>query len=187
MTPLASLWLPIVVSAVILFVASSVIHMFSPWHKGDYAQLPDEDGVMRALRPFAIPPGEYMVPRPMGRAGMSAPDFIEKRNAGPVMIVTVIPSGPIQMGPTMVLWLLYLVAVAAMAACVAGARLHPGADPHSVFHYTAFISFIGFVVALWQMSIWFHRKWSTTFKLTIDGLIYAAITGGVFMWMWPKA
>jgi hypothetical protein len=33
MVPLAALWLPIVVSAVIVFVASSIMHMLLPYHK----------------------------------------------------------------------------------------------------------------------------------------------------------
>ena len=58
MTPFTSLLLPIVLSAVAVFILTMVIHM-SPWHKRDYFRLPDEDGVMAALRPFNIPPNDY--------------------------------------------------------------------------------------------------------------------------------
>ena len=58
MSVVAALWLPILLSAVLVFVASSIIHMASPWHKSDYPKMPNEDGVMDALRPFAIPPGD---------------------------------------------------------------------------------------------------------------------------------
>jgi len=34
--------LPILLSAVFVFVASSVVHMVLPWHKGDYLQVPEE-------------------------------------------------------------------------------------------------------------------------------------------------
>ena len=57
MTELSELWLPIIVSAVLVFVASSVIHMASPWHKSDYPKVPNEDRVREALRTLAIPPG----------------------------------------------------------------------------------------------------------------------------------
>ena len=67
MTALPALWLPILLSSVIVFVVSSVIHMALPWHKSDYPPIPNEDKVMDALRPFAIPPGDYMVPRPTTR------------------------------------------------------------------------------------------------------------------------
>lgn len=186
MTPIASLWLPIVVSAVIVFVVSSIIHMAMPWHKSDYPRLPDEDGVMAALRPFRLQPGDYVAPRPMSR-DMKDPDYVAKRDAGPVFMMTVIPSGPANMGKMMGIWMIYLVVVSAIAGCVAAAALHPGADSRSVFHYVAAVAFACYSMALWQQSIWFWRKWSTTFKLAFDGAIYAAITGGVFVWMWPKA
>ena len=41
MTGLDSLWLPILLSSVLVFVVSSVIHVLTPWHKGDYPQLPE--------------------------------------------------------------------------------------------------------------------------------------------------
>ena len=67
MVPLASLWLPVLLSSVIVFLASFVLHMALPWHKNDYLRVPDEENVRAALRPFAIPPGDYMVPRPQTR------------------------------------------------------------------------------------------------------------------------
>ena len=62
MTGLSTLWLPILLSAVIVFVASSIIHMLTPWHRSDYPKVPDEDMLISAMRPLAIPPGDYMVP-----------------------------------------------------------------------------------------------------------------------------
>ena len=56
MTALSALWLPILLSAVLVFVASSLIHMASPWHKSDYPKLPDEEQLIGALRPLVIPP-----------------------------------------------------------------------------------------------------------------------------------
>ena len=38
MMPLSALWLPIVLSAVIVFVASSIMHTLLPYHRGDYQQ-----------------------------------------------------------------------------------------------------------------------------------------------------
>ena len=64
MTGLSALVVPIFLSAVFVFVASSVIHMLLPWHKSDCPKLSNEDSVRDALRPLAIPPGDYMVPRP---------------------------------------------------------------------------------------------------------------------------
>src|SRR5258708_16504717 len=94
MVALHSLWLPILLSSVIVFLVSSIIHMALPWHKSDYPKVPNEDKVMEALRPFAIPPGDYMIPRPASAQDMRSPEFLQKRRKGPVMVLTVMPSRP---------------------------------------------------------------------------------------------
>ena len=40
-----ALWLPIVVSAVLIFFASFVLHMVLTYHWSDYRRLPDEKAV----------------------------------------------------------------------------------------------------------------------------------------------
>src|SRR5260221_11976541 len=93
MVSLTALWLPVLLSSVIVFIVSSIIHMTSPWHKGDYPRVPREDEVMAALRPLAIPPGGYMVPRPSSHEDMRSPAFVEKLNAGPVLMLQGMPNG----------------------------------------------------------------------------------------------
>lgn len=185
MTGFASLWLPILLSAVIVFIASSVIHMAPLWHKTDYPKVPNEDKVMDALRPFAIPPGDYMVPRPIG-AEMKSPEFAEKIRRGPNVILTVLPNTPWSMGRNLGLWFVYVLAVSVFAAYVAGRALSPGAEYLQVFRFAGVAAFLGYSVALWQMSIWYRRAWSMTLKATVDGLIYALLTAGTFGWLWPR-
>lgn len=186
MTGLDALWLPILLSAVIVFLASSLIHMALPWHKSDYPRVPNEDRVMEALRPFAIPPGDYMIPRPSSREAMRSPEFAEKMKKGPVMVLTVMPNGPMSMGKSLGMWFLYLVAVSLFAAYVAGRALPAGAQYLRVFRFAGTAAFLGYAVALWQMSIWYRRAWSTTIKTTVDGLVYALLTAGMFGWLWPR-
>src|SRR5574340_1152165 len=118
MTGLSSLWLPILLSSVLVFVVSSIIHMALPWHKNEYPKVPDEDKVMDALRPFAIPPGDYMMPRAATAQEMRAPEFAEKLKKGPVMVFTVIPNGPVSMGKSLILWFVYSVVVGFFAAYI---------------------------------------------------------------------
>lgn len=186
MTGVLTLWLPILVSAAIVFVASSIIHMALPWHRGDYPRLPNEDQFRNAVRPLAIPPGDYMVPRAAGTKEMSTPEFTEKLRQGPVVVMTVMPNGPWAMGQALVLWFLYSVVVGGLAAYAAGGALAPGADYMAVFRAVAIPAFLGYSVALLQTSIWYRRKWSTTIKSMIDGLIFALLTAGTFGWLWPR-
>jgi hypothetical protein len=184
MTPFMTLLLPIVVSAVAVFVLSMVIHM-TPWHKSDYSKFPDEDGVMKALRSFNIPPNDYVAPHPGTGDYMKSPEYDAKRNAGPVMWVTVVPSGPWNIGKMMGLWFLFVLVVSASMACVVGTFVVPGAAKHAVFHHVAVISFLTYAMGAVPMSIWYDRKWSTTFKSAVDSLLYALATGLIFSMMWP--
>ena len=185
MVSLNALWLPILLSAVIVFIASSVIHMASPWHKSDYPKLPNEEGLRAALRPLAIPPGDYMVPRPSSREELRDPAFLQKVNEGPNLVLTVMPAGPFSMGRNLVQWFLYCLVISLFAAYIASRALPPGTEYMQVFRFTGTTAFLGYSAALWQMSIWYRRAWGTTLKATIDGLIYALLTAGTFGWLWP--
>ena len=185
MVSLTALWLPILLSAVIVFIASSVIHMASPWHKNDYPKLPNEEGLRAALRPLAIPPGDYMVPRPTSREELRDPAFLQKVNEGPNLVLTVMPTGPFSMGRNLVQWFLYCLVISLFAAYIASRALPPGTEYMHVFRFTGTTAFLGYSAALWQMSIWYHRALGTTVKATIDGLIYGLLTAGTFGWLWP--
>jgi hypothetical protein len=185
MTGLAALWLPILLSAVIVFVSSSIIHMVLPWHKSDYPKLANEDQVMNALRPLNIPPGDYMMPRPASSQAMRSPEFKEKMNKGPVVVMTVLPSGVRGMGKNLAQWFVYCVVVGVFAAYVTSRALPPTAPYLAVFRFAGVTAFIGYSLALWQQSIWYRRAWLTTIKGSIDGLIYGLLTAGTFGWLWP--
>ncbi len=186
MTGLHNLWLPIVLSSVFVFVASAFIHMALPWHKGDYRKVPAEDKLRDALRPLAIPPGDYMVPRPGSVQDLKAPAFAEKMQQGPVLVMTVMPNGRMGMGRNLVLWFIYLIVVSLFAAYISSRALPDRANYLQVFRFAGATAFFCYAVALWQMSIWYRRSWSTTIKATIDGLIYAGLTAGTFGWLWPR-
>lgn len=184
MDTLAALWLPILLSAVAVFVLSSLLHMVLPWHRNDYPKMPNEQAAMDALRPLAIPAGEYMVPRPETRQALRSAEFLDRVNRGPVFMLTMWPNGMAGMGKALVRWFVYDLVVAALAGHIAWAAAPAGLP--RVFHVIALTAFMGYSVALWQMSIWYHRPWRTTLKGTVDGLIYGMATGGVFVWLWPR-
>lgn len=185
MTDLAALLLPILVSSVLVFIISSIIHMAPLWHKNEFPRLSAEDQARAALGPLAIPPGEYMMPRAYGKAEMESPEFKRKVAEGPNIILTVLPNRPFAMGRTLALWFVYVVLVSVFAAYVAGRALPPAAQYLDAFRFAGTTAFVGYAAALWQDSIWFGRSWGATARTTLDGLIYALATGGVFGWLWP--
>jgi hypothetical protein len=185
MTDLLALWLPILLSAVMVFVVSSIIHMASPWHKTDYPRAPKEDQIMDALRPLAIPKGDYFIPMPSSRKEMSSPEFAAKRKAGPVMMLRIM-DGSMSMTGNLINWFIYALVVGLFAGYVASRALPVGAPYPDVFRFVGVSAFLGYSAALWQMSIWYQRPWVTTIKSTVDGLIYALLTAGTFGWLWPR-
>src|SRR4029078_6784723 len=186
MTGLVMLWLPILISAVLVFVASSIIHMASPWHKGDYPRLANEHEFRRVVGPLDVPPGDYMIPRPSSREDLRSPEFAAKAAEGPNVIITVLPKGMMSLAQNLVQWFIYLLSVSTLSAYVVGRSTPTGAVYMHVFQLVSTVAFIGYATALWQMSIWYRRSWGTTFKATVDGLIYAFLTAGVFGWLWPR-
>lgn len=186
MIQLSALWLPILLSGVFIFIASSIIHMATPLHKGDYVRVPTEDKLADVVRSLNIPPGDYMMPRPATMQEMKTPQFAERVKAGPNLIMTVLPTGSTGMGRQLGLWFVFSLVVSAVAAYIAGAALRPGATFMEIARFAGTTAFMGFAAAVWPMHIWYRRALGTTIRTTIDAVIYALIISATLAWLWPK-
>ena len=186
MVPVLSLLIPIVLSAVFVFIASSIIHMATPWHKNDLMKLPDEDGVMNALRAFKLPPGNYAFPKADSMADMKSPAFTEKMKAGPVAFMTVRPGWDFNMGGTLFKWFLFSLLVSLFAGYIAGVAFAPGTEYLRIMQVAGCVAFVGYSMAQMHESIWWGRRWSWTIRNMLDGLLYGLLTGGTFGWLWPR-
>jgi hypothetical protein len=185
MVSLLSLWLPIAVSAAIAFLASWLLHMVVGHHHHDLRKLPHEDTVVDALRAAQVEPGDYMAPHVASPAQMREPAFLDKRRRGPIVLLTLSPGGEPSMGKPLAQWFVYLLIVTLLAGYVASRTLSVGAPYLSVFRVVGTVAFMGFALGQPYQSIWWQRRWSTTIKYMIDGLIYALLAAGVFGWLWP--
>jgi hypothetical protein len=186
MVPILSLWLPILLSAVIVFVFSFLIHMVFSYHANDAKKLPNEEAVADFFRKENIPPGVYVYPRAASPKDMKTPEFQEKVRKGPGLILTIWPGGNPSITGNLIQWFAFSVVVGVFAAYVAGRALGPGAPYLAVFRFAGVTAFASYAIASWQESIWFKRPWSTTLKNTFDGLLYALLTAGMFGWLWPN-
>lgn len=185
MVSLTSLWLPILLSAVAVFLASSIIHMALRYHNSDFGRLATEDDIMRAIGSNAAP-GEYMFPYPQGgMAAMKDPAFVEKRTRGPAGTLRVFPRGMPGMGGPLAKWFLFALVISLFAAYLSSRALPVGAASGEVFRFTATIGFIAYGLGNVSDSIWYGRPWGATMKTLLDSLIYGLVTGAVFVWMWP--
>ena len=185
MTTLAMLWLPILLSAVFVFIASSILHMVLPVHKGDYAKLPNEDDARTALRNCQIPPGQYMFPNASSMKECSSPEMVAKFNEGPVGIVIMHKTGPITMGKPLSQWFVYCVVISIFVAYLTGLKVAPGGP--DAFRIAATIAMLGHAFTSVNDSIWKGVSWCVTSKFMFDGVVYALVTGATFAWLWPAA
>jgi hypothetical protein len=156
------------------------------WHRSDYPRSPQEDQVLDALRPIALPPGDYFMPRAASGAEMKSAEWKAKVERGPVVLMSVLPNGMFNMGAQLGQWFVFCLVVNLFAGYVASRALAPGASYLDVFRFAGTTAFAGHALGAWPMSIWYRRAWSMTVKSTLDGLIYALFAAGVFGWLWPK-
>jgi hypothetical protein len=185
MVPLTALWLPILLAAVIVFVASSIMHMLLPYHRSDYQKLPDEDKLLAALRAAGLKRGLYVFPFCTHKE-MKSPAMIEKYNQGPVGMLTVFPSGPPAMPKFLAMWFVYCLVIGFFVAYLTGHTVAPGAHYRTVFRVAGTAAFLAYGVGQLVNSIWGGQPWNVTMKHVFDGLVYSLLTAGTFGWLWPR-
>lgn len=185
MVPLNALWFPILLSAVIVFLASFIMHMVLPYHRSDYRQLPDEDKLLATLRAAGLKRGLYTFPY-CTHATMKSPEVIEKFKHGPVGMVTVFPSGPPAMGKFMVLWFGFCVITGVFVAYLTGHTVAPGTPYLEVFRVAGTAAFMSYGLGNLVNGIWKGQPWSGVIKEVFDGLIFGLLTAGTFGWLWPR-
>lgn len=184
MVALSDLWMPILVSAVFVFIASSVIHMATPWHRSDYKKIDGEDKLREALSGLGLSPGEYNIPGFKDMKEMGSEELIQRFNEGPVGFLTMLPNGLPAFGKNLAAWFLYSVAVGFGVAYLASiAELATG----DVFRFTGTGAILLYGLNCVVNSIWKNVPWCTTARFITDGVIYGLVTGGVFAWLWPAS
>jgi hypothetical protein len=185
MVPLTALWLPILLSAVLVFIASSIIHMALGYHRSDYKQLPDEDKLLPLLRGANLQRGLYVFPfcthKDMKSAAMQ-----EKYRQGPVGMLTILPSGPPAMAKFLGGWFVFCIVVSLFVAYLAGHTLPLGARHRAVFRVAGTAPFLAYALGNVVNSIWKGQQWSMTIKEVFDGFVYSVLTAGTFSWLWPR-
>jgi hypothetical protein len=182
----SQLLLPIALSAVFIFIASSIIHMVLKWHNPDYKKLANEDEVRAAIRKGAPMPGQYILPHMLDGKDCATPEGLKKFSDGPVGVLYIRPNGQMKLGPFLMNWVLYTLVVGALVAYVAQFTLKSGANYMDVFRLVGTVAWLAYA---WQGpsdSIWKGKPWISSFRGLVDGLVYALVTAGTFGWLWPR-
>jgi hypothetical protein len=185
MVSLTALWLPILLSAVAIFIASSIIHMVLKYHSSDYRQLPDENNVLATMREAKLSPGFYAFPYAADMKEMGTPEMMEKYNLGPMGTMNINPNGPPAMGKALGSWFAYTLVVGFFVAYIASRTLAPGTHYLQVFRVVGATAFMAYSFGHFSDGVWKQKPWSMTLKHVFDGLVYGLLTAGVFGWLWP--
>ena len=184
MVSLTALWLPILTAAVMVFIASSIIHMVLPYHRSNYKKVPDEEAIRKILRAANLAPGLYHTPY-CTHQEMNTPEAKAKFAEGPVVLMTVFPSGPPNIGKFLGQWFVFLVVVGIFVAYLAAHTLGPGAPYRAVFRVVGTAAFLAYGVGILSNGIWKGQPSGVVAKEAFDGLIYSLLTAGAFAWLWP--
>ncbi|HTQ81568.1 MAG TPA: hypothetical protein VMM92_16340 [Thermoanaerobaculia bacterium] len=185
--PFGSLWLPVVVAAVAVWFLSAILHMVLRYHRADVKQLAGEDKVAQALRESSPSPGVYFIPYCADPAQLKDPAVRKKFVDGPVVALTVRPSGEPGLGASLVTWFLFCFLVSFVTGYLARHSLTPGANGLEVMRITGAVAFVGYGFGAFQDSIWKSIPWANSLRALIDALFYALATALVFRLLWPAA
>lgn len=185
MVSLTALWLPILLSALIVFLASSIMHTALPYHRGDYRQLPDEDKLLAALRAAGLTRGLYIFPFANHR-DMKTPAMQDKYKQGPVGMMTIFPTGPVRMPKFLGQWFGYCLLISFFLAYLTAHTVAPGARYLAVFRVVGTAAFLAYGLGQFSNAIWKGQTLSMTLKEVLDGLVYGLLTAGIFSWLWPR-
>jgi hypothetical protein len=185
MNTLLHLWLPILLSAVVVFVISSLVHMVLKWHASDYQALGNEDAVRDAIRAGKPAPGRYVLPYCGDMKDMASEGMKRKYEEGPVGHMTIMPNGAHNMGKYLGLWFIWTLAVALVTGLLVS-QIIPLNETFArkAAKLAGAITFIAHGFGTVSESIWMGRSWSTSAKNLLDAALYGLGTGAVFFWLW---
>jgi hypothetical protein len=183
----SALFLPSLLAAVLVFVASSLIHMVVRWHRSEYGTLPNEDEVRAAIGRSSPAPGKYVVPFSEDGKEMASEAMQRKFAEGPNLVMFVRENGAVQLGPFLGKWFAYSLVVSLVVGYLARATVVPGAPYLDVFQVVGVAAWLAYAWAIPSDSIWIGKRWSSTFLYMFDGLVYAALTAGAYAWLWPAS
>jgi len=186
MVTLGALWLPIVLSAVFVFVASSIIHMVLQYHKASFRAVPDERTLMEALKKCDVPPGQYILPHCADMKEQGTPEFRKKFEEGPTGLLTVGPRRAPNMAKSLIQWFVYCLGIGLFVAYIAAVTLEPGTPYLTVFRVVGTAAILGYGGAVLTDSIWMAAPWANTLRHVLDAAIYGILTAGTFGWLWPQ-
>ncbi|MBL8746499.1 MAG: hypothetical protein JNK58_09110 [Phycisphaerae bacterium] len=183
---ITALWMPIVLSAVAVWIASALGWMVVGHHKKDWIGLPNEDAFTSAVRALNLPPGNYGFPHAEDcHKAMKDPEFQNKWKNGPVGLVQIWKPDGSMAKPMLLTFIVYLVTGVLIAYL--GWNAFRGESPSfaAAFRVLGTAGILAYTISHIPSGIWFQSYPRAILMCIIDGVIYGLITGAIFAAMWP--
>ncbi|MGD2110851.1 MAG: hypothetical protein PVI86_15845 [Phycisphaerae bacterium] len=185
MQMLVPLWLPIIVSAVAVFVASSLAWMVLPHHKKDIKTLPNEKALTDHLKQLGLDPGTYMWPG-CGDGDMKSPEFQARYKEGPWGSINVLAKQPNFMANLLGVFIVYLV-ISIFVGYITLRAEDLGAGFMPVFRVAGATAILGYCAGPFPGGIFLGKPLRFMFTDFLDNVVYGLLTGLIFGWLWPPA
>ena len=182
---LIQLWLPILLTTVGIWMASTIIWTVMPHHAKDFSPVPNEDAFLSALKGLTLPQGSYQFPHCGSHKNSRDPEFQRKWKEGPAGTINVMKCDG--MGKNIILTVVVQLLASTITAYLGSLVLARGLDFMPVFRFFATAGVLTWCFASLPNQIWFGASRNVKVACVIDGVIYAAITGAIFAALWPKA
>ena len=177
---LTALFLPIVLSAIVLFFCSFLSWMVLRLHAKDWGKLKNEDDFLKATKDLELTEGSYMFPHCNGSSDMKSEEFKKKMQEGPNGVITVFPKT--DMRRNLGLTFLYFLVVSFCLAYLTSLAHERGAEFMEIFRFVSTAGLMTYLAAIICHAIWFNSR---IIGHIIEALIYAVVTGAIFGWLWP--
>ncbi len=185
MVDLTQLWLPILLSAIVVFIASALAWTVLPHHRADFKAVPDQKKFDDALASLGIKPGLYMFPYSDDpKNAMKDPAYVERWKAGPCGTFNLFAKSP-NMGRNMALSFVFYLITSVFVAYVCTLALGAGDSYMRVFQIAGTVAIMAYSFGAIPKDIWFSTPPRAVITNLIDGIIFGLLTAGVFGWLWP--
>ena len=164
MEAIAEMWIPILLSTALTFLASSLVWTVLPHHKKDWAKF---SGATVDLT--NVPAGQYIMHQDQS-ADWYGYLFIRR--------------GKHNMGKALAYWASNLVLISLFVGYLVYHTTPRGTEYLQVFRVAGTAALLGFAGNIAQKSIWWGWRWDVTWKDLIDDIVYALLVAGTFAFYW---
>lgn len=184
MSELATLWLPILLSSIAVFVGSFLAWVVIGHHTPDWSEIPDEGEVVDFIRAQGLRPGQYMFPMARTKEALADGSKQQRMTSGPWGTLNVW-SRQVNMSRNLLQTFAFYLVTSFFIGYLASLALDAGASFSKVSQVTGTAGILAYAFGHVPNAIWFGTHRRPMLMDVIDGVCFGLITGLTFATFWP--